>query len=268
VPPDDHEQLLHGGIANEGAVVRIGDTVRRPWRPTTPYAHAILARLDEVAPGLAPRPLGRDAQGREVLSWLDGDVAIPPFPAWATTDACLESIGRLLRRVHDALAGWQPDPALAHGTELADPLGGNQVCHTDVCPENVICRDGRAVALIDWDFATPGRSLWDVVSTARLCVPFVEPGRRDREFAELDVLARLRLLADAYGLTRGDREAFGAALMQRREAGERFVRAQVAAGHPGFVAKWGDVTADARHERERVWIETVQPQLADALGLT
>lgn len=267
MPDDDVEQVLQGGLANEGAVVRIGDTVRRPWRRSTPYAHAILTHLADVAPGIAPTPMGRDAQGREVLSWIDGDVAVPPFPAWAIDDAFLDSVGRLLRRVHEALAGWLPDPSLQFGTELADPEGGPQVVHTDVCPENVICRDGVAVALIDWDFASPGRPLWDVVSTARLCVPFVEPGRRNHEYEGVDVMARLRVLADAYGLSAAERASFGDVLRQRRNVSERFVRAQVAAGHPGFVAKWSDPTADERHLREQQWVQAVQPDLPTALGL-
>jgi len=216
----DAEQVLLGGIANEGAVVRVGDTVRRPWRRSTPFAHAVLARLAEVSAGLAPVPLGRDDQGREVLSWLDGEVPIPPFPTWATEEAFLVSLGELLRRVHDALAGWLPDPALAWGTELADPSGGRQVVHGDVCPENIVCRDGKAAALLDWDFAAPGRRIWDVVGTARLCVPFVEPGRRGPEYAGLDVLVRLRALVDAYDLPgggpRGVRGGSGPAARRRR----------------------------------------------------
>jgi len=262
----DAEQVLLGGIANEGAVVRVGDTVRRPWRRSTPFAHAVLARLAEISAGLAPVPLGRDDQGREVLSWLDGEVPIPPFPTWATEEAFLVSLGELVRRVHDALAGWLPDPALTWGTELADPSGGRQVVHGDVCPENIVCRDGKAAALLDWDFAAPGRRIWDVVGTAWLCVPFVEPGRRGPEYAGLDVLVRLRALVDAYDLPGGDREAFGEVLAQRRAVGERFIRGQVAAGHPGFVARWSGPESEDRHQRERAWVAAVQPQLPGALA--
>jgi hypothetical protein len=40
---------------------------------------------------------------------------------------------------------------------LADPAGGTILCHNDVCPDNVVFRDGRAAALIDFDLAAPGR---------------------------------------------------------------------------------------------------------------
>ena len=39
------EVELTGGTANQGLVVRVGDTVRRPWRPTTPATHALLRHL-------------------------------------------------------------------------------------------------------------------------------------------------------------------------------------------------------------------------------
>ena len=34
------EEVLHGGTANRGLVVRVGDTVRRPLRSTSPATQA------------------------------------------------------------------------------------------------------------------------------------------------------------------------------------------------------------------------------------
>ena len=62
------EVFLVGGIANRGRVVRIGDTVRRPQRATSPAIHALLRHLADVGFPGAPRFLGIDEQGREVLS--------------------------------------------------------------------------------------------------------------------------------------------------------------------------------------------------------
>jgi thiamine kinase-like enzyme len=45
------------------------------------------------------------------------------------------------------------------------------ICHNDVCLENVVFRDGEAVALLDFDFAAPGRPLFDLAAFARMCVP-------------------------------------------------------------------------------------------------
>src|SRR3712207_8027153 len=48
-------------------VVRVGDTVRRPAGRWTPAVHALLAHLHEAGFRAAPRPLGLDERGREVL---------------------------------------------------------------------------------------------------------------------------------------------------------------------------------------------------------
>ncbi len=82
----------------------------------------------------------------------------------------LASIGSLLRRLHDAAGTFDP-----HGhswdDRLADPAGGTIVCHNDVELSNVVFRDGVAVALLDFEFAAPGRAVYDLAQLARLCVP-------------------------------------------------------------------------------------------------
>jgi hypothetical protein len=101
-----HEVQLEGGIANRGRVVRIGDTVRRPIRPTSRATHALLQHLGRVGFDGAPRFLGIDGQGREVLSYIPGAAVIPPYPAWALTDAALVSVAMLLRRYHEAVVDF------------------------------------------------------------------------------------------------------------------------------------------------------------------
>ena len=49
------EIALHGGTANRGLVVRQGDTVRRPLRPTSAATHALLNHLEHVGFDGAPR---------------------------------------------------------------------------------------------------------------------------------------------------------------------------------------------------------------------
>jgi hypothetical protein len=58
---------LAGGNMSSG-VVRVGDTVRRPAGAWTPAVHALLSHLDSVGFRGAPRPLGIDEHGREVLT--------------------------------------------------------------------------------------------------------------------------------------------------------------------------------------------------------
>ena len=60
----ESEVLLLGGTANRGQVVRVGDTVRRPQRATSPATHALLRHLADVGFDGAPRFLGVDEQAR------------------------------------------------------------------------------------------------------------------------------------------------------------------------------------------------------------
>ena len=167
---DCGEVLLHGGITNAGLVSRVGDTVRRPGGPTSPATHALLEHLERVGFDGAPRFLGVDERGREILSYIPGEAAIEPYQDWALTDEALVSVAELLRRYHDAVASFDAAghtwPAFVPA-EFRDGL----VSHNDPNLDNVIFSGGRAVALIDFDLAGPGSAVWDVACAARLWAP-------------------------------------------------------------------------------------------------
>src|SRR3954447_3544617 len=112
LPDEGAEILLLGGTANRGQVVRVGDTVRRPQRATSPATHALLRHLADVGFDGAPRFLGVDEQAREVLSYVPGPAITPPYPAWALTDDALVSGAPLLRDYHRAVSTFSPAPPL------------------------------------------------------------------------------------------------------------------------------------------------------------
>jgi hypothetical protein len=202
----EFEEPLAGGMDSGGSVVRVGDTVRRPIKRPGPAAavRSLLVHLEEVGFEGAPRFLGIDDQGREVLSFVDGQVPLPPFPAWSMTDTALVSVARLLHRFHDATALLDHSRIDGWFMSWADPSGGDVVCHNDACPQNIVFRDGEAVALIDLDLAAPGRRLWDVASAARDWCPLTDPQWRHHHPRELDGVARLRLFARCYGVADQD----------------------------------------------------------------
>jgi hypothetical protein len=59
--------------------VRVGDTVRRAAGSSAPAVRELLLHLEAVGFDGAPRHLGTDQLGREVLSWIEGDVPLPPY---------------------------------------------------------------------------------------------------------------------------------------------------------------------------------------------
>src|ERR1700733_10229549 len=159
----DEQQLL-GGVANAGRVTRAGGHVLRPRGPYADSVDALLLSLRAAGFSAAPVPAGVTGDGRERLEFIEGDVALPPYPDWAQSDEALASVAVLMRRFHDASgAAWSPELAgLAWSAELADPAGGasnlaggvglpgtGDNCQIDVCLKNLVLLDGVPIALLD-----------------------------------------------------------------------------------------------------------------------
>ena len=245
------ETALLGGIANRGQVVRVGNTVRRPQRPTSPATHALLRHLADAGFDGAPRVLGIDEVGREVLSFVPGTAITQPYPPWALTDDALESVAQLLRAFHAAVGTFD---ARSHQWPSSPPapFAGELVSHNDLNLDNVVFRNGRAVALIDFDLASPGSRVWDVACAVRLWAPlrpatYVDDARRGRE------LARLRLFVDSYGLDAEDRTRLVTAIQHNHEWSYDIVGTAARLGHAGFSEYWD--SARERAERTRQWYE-------------
>jgi Phosphotransferase enzyme family len=247
------EEPLAGGMGNRGEVLRLGDTVRRP---VGGHGAAVSLLLEHLAVEGFPAPVltGRDEAGRETYRWIEGDVPVPPFLEWSLTDDALASVGRLLRRYHDSVRSFSPPPHLRWSDELADPQGGPIVCHNDVCPENVIFRKGETVALLDFDFAAPGRPVWDLAQTARMWIPLLPP-ELSGERAHLDRPRRLALLVEAYGLERAEHRPLVDAVITSKRVGTRFVERRVSAGERSFVEAWAARGGQAGDNRLIAWLE-------------
>lgn len=203
------EIRLEGGDIN--LVVRVGDTVRRPPQP--PGVQALLAWYERVGFDGAPRYLGLDGQGREILTYVAGEPAFAPVPY---TDEIVVGIGRLLRRAHAAQEGFVPPPE--PGWSREDSPGRAEVIgHGDLFWTNVIFRGGSPAALIDWEIARPMTRTLEVALAATYWAGL----RIDRQLLEwglpLDRRGeRLRILCDSYGLDRRQRGALFGELMEHR----------------------------------------------------
>jgi hypothetical protein len=250
-----HEQALAGGMGSGGAVVRLGDTVRRPVRPQSHTVAAFLHHLDGVGFAGAPRHLGLDDQGREVLSYIVGDVGVPPFPAWVGSDDVLLGVARLQRALHKAAAGFvPPDDAVWDRPNLPDPGPGALVCHNDLCVENVVVRDGLVVAFIDFDFAAPADPLLDIAIAARHWIPMRDPVDMDPALAGLDQVARFHLFCEAHGLDRTGREAVVAHLGPFLDRALVSMRRRAESGLKAYVRVW-ESGYPQQNRRSRAWLE-------------
>lgn len=260
--PRSREVTLEGGTSNRGLVVRVDGTVRRPQTAASPAAHALLRHLERVGFDGAPRFLGEDELGREVLSYIHGDVATVPYPAWATTDSALVSVAHLLRRYHEAVRTFDPD-GYAWPTPVPAPYRERFASHNDPNLDNVVFRDGEAVALIDFDLAGPGSSIWDVALAARLWVPLRDPCDVPDHRAER-AAERLRMVADAYGLADDDRARLAAAARDTHGWCYDIVRTGAEQGRPGYALYWTQ-EAQAHDARGRRWLERMTAILQQAL---
>lgn len=201
------EVPLVGGDLNVGdnVVVRVGDTVRRPLSDRAPAVHALLRHFEAVGFEGAPRFVGLDEQGREVLSYVEGAPAVAPVPA---SDEVVSELGLLLRRMHDAQHGFVLPAGLSWPDGHVEVTSDSVVCHNDLFWPNVVFLEGMPVALIDWDLAAPAPRIYDVASAANFWVPL----RPDDQAADWGLPVdrrgeRLRFLCDGYGL--GDEQRLG-----------------------------------------------------------
>lgn len=197
------EEELTGG--NISKVVRVGDTVRRTPGSWTPTIHRLLAHVRAKGLLWVPEPLGTDDRGREILSFISGDVP-HAMPEWIRTEQVLTDIARALREWHDATADFSP-PDATWGLPQSEPR--EVICHNDFAPYNCVFRQGRFVGAIDFDTCSPGARLWDLAYTAYRFVPLIPgpdasaviPG--DKSPFEASVMAqRLELFLASYGSAR------------------------------------------------------------------
>ena len=268
---DQAEIPLAGGDVTEG-LVRVGNTVRRPVGPHSPLVHALLAHLESAGFAGAPRFLGIDGSGREVLSYIDGEVAGRPRPPWIADETRLASVGRLVRAYDDAAASFAPATDVLPGTAPAEPAGippappypPELFGHADITPENVVFRDGLAFALIDFDFARPVTRAHEMFNAMMWWAPLFDPRDVDPLLREVDVPRRARILADAYGLSGTDRERVieVGLLLTRRGWHMMKHRAQTLGG--GWQRMWDEGVGDVIKRRE-AWLDRHAATLTAAL---
>jgi hypothetical protein len=243
------EEPLPGGFVT--TVVRVGDTVRRPPPANAAFVHDLLRHLEGHGWPGAPRYLGTDAEGREVLSFVGGHVAWEATqPLEVGADASLAAAARLVRQLHDLTA--------------STPLAGaaEVVCHNDLSPRNTVYRDTgqglRPVAFIDWDLAAPGDRLHDLAHT---CWQFLPLGPAAPDLAA--TARRLRLVCDSYGLE--DRSGLIATVLWWQDRCWRGIESGAAAGDPAMrrLRARGAATAV---RADHTWVSTHRRELEAVLA--
>jgi Phosphotransferase enzyme family len=182
------------------------------YREAGPWSSAVLAllrHLEHAGFAGAPRVVGSGfaADGREMVTWIPG--ASPQPYAWS--EDVVAGVGTLLRELHAAAATFIPPPGACWKAWFGRELPGSQpvIGHGDTGPWNIIARDGRPTALVDFEFAGPVDAIWDLAQAAWLNAQLHDDDVAERlGLPDLAGRARqLRLILDGYGLPtcqRGD----------------------------------------------------------------
>jgi Phosphotransferase enzyme family len=216
-----------------GGAVLVDGTVRRAAGPWTPAVHALLRFLESAEFEGAPRALGIDAQGREILSYLPGETVGDrrPWPEWVHSDEALVEVGKWLRRYHDVVADFEPlAGAEWRMTPAVELSPGDVIGHNDAAPYNAVWSGAvdanppprvdapRLIGFIDWDFAAPCPAIWDLAFVASAWVPLhARDVAASEGFTDFDDRPRrLRLLLESYrydGTTRALLETVSARMV-------------------------------------------------------
>lgn len=243
--------------------------VTRCADPAASQVRLLLNHLHRVGFVGAPRFHGLDEHGREILDYLDGDVAIPPFPDWVADEDLLVSVALLQSELHRAAAGFQlPEGMHWPARRLTQPPPGAQgalVCHTDLCLENVVVREGRAAAFIDFDLATPVSPLFDIAIAARHWIPLRDPTDIADARATSDLVGRFRLFADTHHLNSGQRDQVINMLLLFLDSALHSTRRRAESGHPGFAKMWAD-GYEGMNRRSRTWLINRARELTNVEG--
>jgi hypothetical protein len=256
------EEMLPGALS---APARVGGTVRRGTGAWTPAVHALLRHLERAGFDGAPRVLGFDAQGREVLTYVPGDVPRNAGPD-VVNDRALFEVGRLLGRYHEATRGFSLPPGVVwHGGGVG-PGPGEVVCHNDLAPRNTVFREGRPVAFVDFDLASPAPPGWDVAHLAWQFVPLADDDGCARHgwSSPPDRPGRLLLLCDGYGLSERERIGFPELVARRIETTASGIEALAAEGAAAH-RRWADEGVPALVRADRDWVEGHREVLREAI---
>lgn len=203
MPNHENEEMLTGG--NVSRVYRSGDTVRREVKPESPNVHKLLKHLENKGFSYAPKFLGIDEKGREILSFIEGEAGQYPLKEYMWSDDSLIEIAKMLRLYHDAVSDFSFDESWQSIDHTPQPF--EVICHNDFAIYNLIFKEERPVGIIDFDVAGPGPKLWDIAYTLYTVVPLSrfhlakngeQVGYNSSQHANR-IKQRVRLFFESYG---------------------------------------------------------------------
>lgn len=236
---------------NRTVVHRVGSSVRRMTGTHSRAVHTLLDHLQQAGFEYSPRFLGIDDQGREKLSYLEGTAGNYPIPPEVRSREAMETAVTILRQLHDATVGLRlPE---GHADHLPEGLRAEAVCHWDAAPYNFVFSGTRAIGIIDFDEAGPGRRIDDLAYFAYRFAPLCSPDNfSDGGWsADIDQFDRLKRIFELYPDPRAS--LLPEILIDRLGAMKRAILARIEAAEPGTATRTAAEHIDI-YTRDQIYI--------------
>jgi thiamine kinase-like enzyme len=187
--------ILRGNMVYKKATIA-GDTI-----------HELLQHVRAKGIDWVPESLGIDSKGKQVMTYIEGDVP-HNMPDWIYEEGVLKEIARRLRQWHDATEDFRFHKAkwLMENDEVQEVI-----CHNDFAPYNCVFNNKKFVGLIDFDVCSPGSRLWDIVYTAYRFIPLLPVNEIEHycevsPFSKEEMLRRLQIFLEEYSC--GEKDFF------------------------------------------------------------
>jgi hypothetical protein len=213
----NNSNYLSGGRENQ--IIKIGNTVHRPTGRWTIQIHELLLHLRQSGFYAAPEPLGFDKEGREIVSFIEGEVSNYPLSPNASSIKALVSAALLLRNFHDTTQGFLNNIIVENNDwQLPARQPYEIICHGDYAPYNTVLNGEISVGIIDFDTCHPGPRVWDIAYALYRWCPFTNPQNKDGFGSIEEQIKRARLFCHSYGLADEIRLGLADLMVERLQA--------------------------------------------------
>jgi aminoglycoside phosphotransferase (APT) family kinase protein len=212
-------QLDHVHKINQTDIVIINNAVHRPTGNWTHQVHQLLCYIKKKGFSGAPKPLGFDEYGREILEFLGGTTSDYPWTLNAGSMQALVAAAKLLRAYHDVSKDFlKYYPSLYSNWMLPSRHPQEVVCHGDFAPYNIVFKDEKAVGVIDFDAAHPGPRVWDIAYALYRFAPFMNLPKENHCENLKEQILRAKEFCNAYGLDKISRKGMTELMIERLQA--------------------------------------------------
>ncbi len=225
-------------------VFRRGDVVIRDASPWSRSVHLLLRHLEDEGFEGAPKVIGSsfDDDGREAVQFIEGEF-MHPGP-WTRDGA--HDLGVMIRKLHRAVSTFEPPAGTEWSPWFGRDIGESStriISHCDLAPWNIVTRNGRPIALIDWEYTGPVEPLVELAQACWLNAKLHDDQVADREGLP-DASERamhLKAILDGYELRAKDRNGFVDRMVRFAvcDAAEQADEAEVTSDTKDPEALWG-----------------------------